>query len=196
MPVPRMFKTFTVGAVLTVFSAFVQPKPFAASEPRINMPFKKMGLTEEQAAAHLLSRFSFGITPGQVKEVVDMGLEKWLQQQMTMNLPDDEVSKRLPVTEYDALTLSNEQNVNTYLNAGQVIRVAAKNNLFNKDSIRNLDKPEYHAQLKAIMDAQGFKPQQELQRQLVNQKIIRAAYGQNQLQEVLTDFWFNHCNAL
>ena len=195
MPVPRMFKTFTVGAVLTVFSAFVQPKPFAASEPRINMPFKKMGLTEEQAAAHLLSRFSFGITPGQVKEVVDMGLEKWLQQQMTMNLPDDEVSKRLPVTEYDALTLSNEQNVNTYLNAGQVIRVAAKNNLFNKDSIRNLDKPEYHAQLKAIMDAQGFKPQQELQRQLVNQKIIRAAYGQNQLQEVLTDFWFNHFNV-
>ncbi len=45
------------------------------------------------------------------------------------------------------------------------------------------------------MDAQGYKAPQELQRQIINQKIVRAAYGQNQLQEVLTDFWFNHFNV-
>ena len=45
------------------------------------------------------------------------------------------------------------------------------------------------------MDAQGYKLPQELQRQIVNQKIVRAAYGENQLQEVLTDFWFNHFNV-
>ena len=28
-----------------------------------------------------------------------------------------------------------------------------------------------------------------------NQKIIRAAYSKNQLQEVMTDFWFNHFNV-
>ena len=189
----RMYKTFTVGAIMTLLSAFAQSS--SKSDTKINMPYKKMGLTQEQAAAHLLGRFSFGATPGQVKEVVDMGLDKWLQQQFDGKLPDDEVAKRLPASEYDALTLTDEQIVNTYLNAGQVIRIAAKNNLYNKDSAKNLDKPEYRAQLKAIMDAQGFKPQQELQRQLVNQKIIRAAYGQNQLQEVLTDFWFNHFNV-
>lgn len=190
----RMYKTFTVGASLTVLSAFVQGN-HSSSDPRINMPYKKMGLTQEQAAAHLLSRFTFGATPGQVKEVVDMGLEKWLQQQLDSKLPDDEVARRLPDSSYDALGMSNEVIVNTYLNAGQVIRIAAKNNLINKDSAKNLDKPEYRAQLKAIMDAQGFKPQQDLQRQLINQKIIRAAYAQNQLQEVLTDFWFNHFNV-
>ena len=38
------------------------------------------------------------------------------------------------------------------------------------------------------MDEQGYKAPQELQRQIVNQKIVRAAYGQNQLQEVLHRF--------
>ena len=190
----RMYKTFTVGAVMTLLSAFVQGN-HSASEPKINMPYKKMGLTQEQAAAHLLGRFTFGTKPGQIKEVVDMGLDKWLQQQLDGNITDEEVARRLPADSYDALAMTNETIVNTYLNAGQIIRIAAKNNLLNKDSIRNLDKPEYRAQLKKLMDEQGYKAPQELQRQIVNQKIVRAAYGQNQLREVLTDFWFNHFNV-
>jgi uncharacterized protein (DUF1800 family) len=188
----RMIKTFTAGAAFTLLSAFSQSH-LSAPEPKINLPYKKMGLTQEQAAAHLLGRFSFGATPGQVKAVANMGLEKWLEQQLEGKLPDDEVNKRL--AGYDALALNNQTIVNTYLNAGQVIRVAAKNNLLDKDSIKSLDKPEYRQQVKQLMDQQGYKPQQELQRQLINQKIIRAAYGQNQLQEVLTDFWFNHFNV-
>lgn len=190
----RMCKTFTVGAAFTLLSAFSQSSS-KHHEPRIHLPYKKMGLTQEQAAAHLLNRFTFGIRPGQVQEVVEMGLDKWLEQQFDGTLPDDEVAKRLPDSEYDALALTNETMVNTYLNTGQIIRVAAKNNLLNKDSVQNFARPEYRAELKKIMDAQGFKAPQELQRQLINQKIIRAAYGQNQLQEVLTDFWFNHFNV-
>ena len=194
MNVRRMYKTFTVGALLTVLSAFVQNSN-SSSEPRINLQYKKMGLNQEQAAAHLLGRFTFGATPGQIKEVVNMGLEKWLQQQLDAKLPDEEVTRRLPADNYEALAMNNETIVNTYLNAGQIIRIAAKNNLLDKDSIRNLDKPEYRQQLKKIMDAQGYKAPQELQRQIINQKIVRAAYGQNQLAEVLTDFWFNHFNV-
>jgi uncharacterized protein (DUF1800 family) len=187
-----MIKTFTGLAVLILLFAFVQAD-YSTPDTRIRLPYKKMGLTDEQAAAHLLGRFTFGATPGQVKAVADMGLDKWLQQQLDGKLPDDEVNKRL--TDYDALVLDNKTIVNTFLNAGQVIRVAAKNGLFDKDSLKNLDKPEYRQQLKQLMDQQGFRPQQELQRQLINQKVIRAAYGQNQLQEVLTDFWFNHFNV-
>ncbi|MCW3088237.1 MAG: hypothetical protein JWQ78_1623, partial [Sediminibacterium sp.] len=177
-----MSKTFLVGAGMTLLSAFSQTDH--PIDTRIRLPYQKAGLTERQAAAHLLSRFSFGARPGEVEEVVKMGLEKWLQQQLDGKLPDEEVARRL--TGYDALALDNETIVNTYLNAGQVIRVAAKNNLLDKDSIKSLDKPEYRLQVKQLMDLQGYKPQQELQRQLINQKIIRAAYGQNQLQEVLT----------
>lgn len=195
MDLRRLYQTFTVGASLTLLSAFVQGSSADTAEPRLNMPYKKMGLTQEQAAAHLLNRFTFGSRPGQVKEVADMGLENWLLQQLDGKQADEEVNRRLPVASYEALAMNNETIVNRYLNAGQIIRVAAKNNLLNKDSVRNLDKPEYREQLKKLMDEQGYKLPQELHRQLVNQKIFRAAYGQNQLQELLTDFWFNHFNV-
>lgn len=195
MDLRRLYKTFTVGACLTLLSAFVQGSSADTSEPRLNMPYKKMGLTPEQAAAHLLNRFTFGTQPGQVKQVVEMGLDNWLLQQLDSRLPDEEVKRRLPAANYEALAMDNETIVNRYLNAGQIIRVAAKNNLLDKDSLRNLDKPEYRAQLKKLMDAQGYQLPQELHRQLINQKVIRAAYGQNQLQELLTDFWFNHFNV-
>ena len=103
----RMYKTFTVGALLTVLSAFVQGSGPSSSELKINMPYKKMGLTQEQAAAHLLNRFTFGTRPGQVKEVVDMGLDKWLQQQLEGKLPDEEVARRLPADRYEALSINN-----------------------------------------------------------------------------------------
>ena len=45
------------------------------------------------------------------------------------------------------------------------------------------------------MQQKGMKPEQELFRQFISQKVLRAAYTNNQLQEVLTDFWFNHFNV-
>lgn len=190
-----MFRSFTVGATLTVATAFVQGNRAPTREIKIHMPYQQMGLTKEQAAAHLLSRFTFGAKPGQVNEVVKMGLENWLEQQLNTTLPDEEVNLRLPADKYEALKMSDQEIVNTYLNPGQIIRLAAKKNLFDKDSVRNLAKPEYRAELKKLMEENGYKPPMELQRQLINQKIIRAAYGNNQLQEVLTDFWFNHFNV-
>ena len=35
----------------------------------------------------------------------------------------------------------------------------------------------------------------DLMNQFINQKILRAVYTNNQLQEVMTDFWFNHFNV-
>ncbi|MDE3253175.1 MAG: DUF1800 domain-containing protein [Bacteroidota bacterium] len=195
MHVNRMFRSFSVGAILTVGSAFVQGNHPTSREMKIRMPYQQMGLTKEQAAAHLLSRFTFGAKPGQVNEVVKMGLENWLEQQLNTIQPDEDVNLRLPADKYEALKMSDQEIVNTYLNPGQIIRLAAKKNLFDKDSIRNLAKPEYRAELKKLMEENGYKPPMELQRQLINQKIIRAAYGNNQLREVLTDFWFNHFNV-
>ncbi|OYW77650.1 MAG: hypothetical protein B7Z27_07935 [Sphingobacteriia bacterium 32-37-4] len=84
--------------------------------------------------------------------------------------------------------------VNTYLNAGQVIRLATRKGIINKDSIKG-DQKEYREQVRLIMEQEGYKPILELHRELVNQKVLSAAYSNNQLQEVLTDFWFNHFNV-
>src|SRR6201996_330171 len=70
-----------------------------------HFPYRQAGLTERQAAAHLLSRFTYGATPGQVDAVVQMGLENWFARQLEAQLPDDSLEQVL--SRYDALELSN-----------------------------------------------------------------------------------------
>jgi len=157
-----------------------------------SIPYKKFGYTPHQAAARLLDRFSFGAKPGQVEAVVSMGLENWLEQQFAANLPNEGLNKRL--ASFKSLALTNDTIVNTYLNAGQVIRLATRKGIINRDSIKG-DPKEYREQVRVIMEQEGYKPILELHRELVNQKVLSAAYSNNQLQEVLTDFWFNHFNV-
>jgi uncharacterized protein (DUF1800 family) len=163
------------------------------SEQRLQMPYKKEGLTEREAAEHLLSRLSFGARPGEVEKVLAIGLEKWVQQQLEHALPDAALEKKL--AGYDALALDNETIVNTYLNAGQVVRMMQKNGTLSKDSMAKLEKADYRKDLLKLMQEKGLKLPQELNRQLVAQKLIRAVYSENQLQELMTDFWFNHFNV-
>lgn len=46
----------------------------------------------------------------------------------------------------------------------------------------------------AYYQENNLRPPQFLLQELQAQKIIRAAYSERQLQEVMTDFWFNHFN--
>jgi uncharacterized protein (DUF1800 family) len=169
---------------------------FISGAPLVRVPYKfpwrQAGLTERQAAAHLLSRFTYGATPGQIDAVVRQGLENWWAQQLAADLPDDSLEALL--RPYDALQLSNEQVVNLYPRMGQVAKMAIWEGVVNKDSIKT-DRKEYREMIRAYMAEKGYKPEQELFRQFICQKILRAAYSNNQLQEVMTDFWFNHFNV-
>jgi uncharacterized protein (DUF1800 family) len=183
-------KRSIVVTLLIISTAFI---PADESTINIRMPYQQAGLTKEQAAAHLLNRFSFGIQPGQIQEVVKMGLENWLQQQLEASLPDTELEKRL--NGFDALKMSNEEIVNHYLTPAQIIRLGVQEKIIRNDSLSNTDREKYRQELAKVMRASGVKPVQELHRQLVNQKVLRAIYSNNQLKEVLTDFWFNHFNV-
>src|SRR5579864_5811403 len=75
-------------------------------------PYRKVGLTERQAAEHLLDRFTYGATPGQIDAVMKMGLENWFRQQLEAGLPDDSLNIRL--NRYDAINLSNTDVCRVY----------------------------------------------------------------------------------
>ena len=164
-----------------------------SNEQRLQMPYRKEGLSEREAAEHLLGRLSFGGRPGDIEKLMAMGLDKWVLQQLEQSLPDAELGKRL--SGYDALALNNETIVNRYLNAGQVLRMMQKNGTLSRDSMAKLEKADYRKDLLNLMQEKGLKLPQELNRQLVAQKLIRAVYSENQLQELMTDFWFNHFNV-
>ena len=163
------------------------------SDQRLQMPYKKEGLTEREAAEHLLSRLSFGGRPGEVEKLLAKGLDKWVLQQLEQSLPDTDLEKRL--SGYDALSLDNQTIVNTYLNAGQVVRMMQKKGTVSRDSMAKLEKDDYRKDVLKLMQEKGLKLPQELNRQLIAQKLIRAVYSENQLQELMTDFWFNHFNV-
>ncbi len=165
--------------------AFIQPAP--------KMPYKKAGLTEQEAALHLLNRFTFGPKPGQVEEVVKQGLENWFLEQLQPAKDNEKV--RVKLSSYTALSMPTDSIVNTYLQPAQLLRLAIAKGYIDKDSVDKTDRPAYREALKKLQADYGFRPLQELQRELINQKVIRAVYSDAQLQEVLTDFWFNHFNV-
>jgi uncharacterized protein (DUF1800 family) len=160
--------------------------------PFQQFPWKQAGLTDRQAAAHLISRFTYGVKPGQIDGVVQMGLESWFVQQLDASVPDDSLEQRL--SRYDALELSNEEVAATYPRNGQVVRMAIRDGVIDKDSVK-ADRKEYRDALFNYMQQKGLKREQELFRQFFCQKVLRAAYSENQLREVMTDFWFNHFNV-
>ncbi len=157
-------------------------------------PYKRAGLTERQAAEYLVDRFTYGATPGEVDSIMKTGLEAWFSQQLEANLPDDSLNKRLAA--YNAINLTNTEVCHTYP-PGFVIRtLAIKDSAISKDSVdKAVDKKAFNAQIQAYMDKKGFKSDQDLYKQFIDQHILRAVYSHNQLREVLTDFWFNHFNV-
>jgi uncharacterized protein (DUF1800 family) len=181
-----------LGIVVMLLGGHFMLSSFVGDAPAYKFPWRQVGLTERQAAAHLLSRFSYGAMPGQVDAVMQEGLENWWAKQLAADLPDDTLEALL--RRYDALQLTNEQVVNLYPRLGQVAKMAIRDGVVNKDSIKT-DRREYREMIRAYMSEKGYKPEQDLFRQFICQKILRAAYSNNQLQEVLTDFWFNHFNV-
>lgn len=188
----KIFKPLVFFSLLFLISSFHTPAP-VPGETAFSFPYKEAGLTKQQAAAHLLSRFTFGAKPGEVEQVAGMGLEKWFRQQLEGKLPEDSLQQYLQ--NYDALRMSNEQIVATFPKGGQIIRMAVRDGLISKDSVQQAGKKEYRQLLAPYLQQKGYKPEAELFRQLINQKILRAAYSNNQLKELLTDFWFNHFNV-
>jgi uncharacterized protein (DUF1800 family) len=177
----------------------------AHSEPEtplaVHMPWKQAGLTERQAASHLLNRFAFGPRPGEVDAVVKLGLDRWLERQLGAALPDGKVQEDL--RELPALGMTTAQIFKTYPPAG-VILVQAKQAGIIPDDVKkgDLKKKENEDQRNALKEKvmafaaeQGYRPEKELLGQLMTQKLVRAVESENQLAEVMTDFWYNHFNV-
>jgi uncharacterized protein (DUF1800 family) len=179
---------FLIGIPL-IFSSFYN-RHGAADVP--SFPYEQAGLTKQQAAAHLLSRFTFGATPGQVDAVASQGLERWFSEQLEAKLPDDSLNKVLE--KFDGLRLSNEEVINKYPNVHLVDQLAVKSGIVIKDSTRT-NRQVYKKILADFMAKNDLRQQKELYRDLINQKVLKASYSHNQLQEVMTSFWFNHFNV-
>src|SRR5262249_9009927 len=117
---------------------------------------------------HLLNRIAFGPRPGDVVRIQEVGFEKYFEQQLHPDRIEDNAAEA---------RLAN-------LNSLQM-RTA--------DLYDRYRPPRQARQLQMRPMFQNV-PQQILQ-ELQAQKVIRAVHSERQLQEVMTDFWFNHFNV-
>lgn len=182
-----------VTVTVLALSAFIPQEP-PGGKSGFHMPYAEVGLTERQAAAHLLNRFTFGATPEDVDQATRMGLEKWFLEQLDGKITDPDLASRLST--YDALNKTNAEVLAQFPRPFRLYEEAKQAGYINPGTDPNDKKsPEVREGIRKYMVAKGYRPQQELFRQFFAQKIIRAAYAKNQMHEVLTDFWFNHFNV-
>ena len=173
------------------------------------LPWSDAGLSEREAAAHLLDRFAFGARPGEVDQVVAMGLEVWLEKQLAANQPDPVVEQRL--AGYRTLGMSARDLKQTYPIFFRIRRQAERAGVVSSDTRRPGREPSSPStpgqgrpgganreDMRKVLDFAerlGYRPLPELIDELTGQKLYRALYSEDQLREVLTDFWFNHFNV-
>lgn len=168
-------------------------------------------LTEEQKIAHLLNRTGFGLRPGDIERVRAMGVDKYLDQQLHPERIDDAATEaRLKRLESLHMTIAEiyEKYPQPNLIANQLgigkKQQSKQNDQMNPnaqsgannqaDEAIDLNKRENRQMVMAYYREHGLKLPAMLLGDLMEQKIIRGVYSERQLQEVMTDFWFNHFN--
>ena len=159
-------------------------------------PWETSGLTEEETARHLLDRFAFGPRPGDIATVLAMGPEAWFEAQLGGEIPDGELEDALEP--FRTLDLSIVEITRTYPNPGVVtnraLAWARQNGIITQAEQDDLTNQEINQIRAEYMETYGIRSQNELTGELMAHKLVRAVYSENQLEEVLADFWFNHFN--
>jgi uncharacterized protein (DUF1800 family) len=174
VPVPLAPPFVLVNIPLRVRASNVEP--LAAAERSIPSPVavtkgKSVRLTEDQKLLHLLNRITFGPRPGDVEHVKRMGILAFLDEQLQPDSIDDsQLESRLSVLPTQRMT------------SAELYQFYPPQNAVDERAKQPNPPPIFG------------RPQQMIG-EMIQQKLVRAVSSNRQLQEVMTDFWFNHFNV-
>jgi uncharacterized protein (DUF1800 family) len=162
--------------------------PAQAIDPAFKGKLPISELSEKEAILHALNRLGYGPRPGDSERVKRMGLENWIGLQLhPEKISEPALQARL--AQLPAANLNSQQLLAAYPQPD----VAAKKMGISVEEYRKQMDAEAHP-------PQGVRPKpsklpQEALSELQQAKALRAIYGERQLQEQLTGFWFNHFNV-
>jgi uncharacterized protein (DUF1800 family) len=185
--------------------------PGAASE-RIALDKKFKGklpiteLTEDEAILHAMNRLAYGPRPGDVDQVRQMGLEKWIEQQLHPETIND-ADLNLRLQRYPTLEMSSKRLLEEFPRPDQNAKQQGLTKEQAKEQYEQRQKAkqqEAESQIIVTGNDNLDKAQQQLAKlqgpnriiaELSMAKVDRAVYSNRQLQAVMEDFWFNHFNV-
>jgi len=152
---------------------------------------------EEQKITHVLNRVAFGARPGDAQRVHKMGIRAYIEEQLHPDRISDALADER-VAALDSLTMGRSELFNEFPDRQQVIRQLGirpnqKNNS-NPSVSDQQNQAQTRAKVQQFMTENMLKRPQQLLQQLISNRIVRGVHSERQLQEVMTDFWFNHFN--
>ena len=163
-------------------------------------------LTEDEAILHAMNRLAYGPRPGDVAQIRQTGLEKWIEQQLHPETIND-ADLNLRLQRYPSLDMSSKHLLEEFPRPDQNAKQQGLTKEQAKDQYeRQLKAKQQEAQSQIIVTGNDNldKAQQQLAKlqgpgriiaELSMAKVDRAVYSNRQLQAVMEDFWFNHFNV-
>ncbi len=131
--VEAAFAAAVIAILFLLLCSAVAPSASAGKEKRnsvageIALPKKFKGklpiteLTEDEAISHALNRLAYGPRPGDVERIRQMGLEKWVDQQLNPDSIDDSaLDARL--RKYPTLKMSSKELLEEFPQPNQAAR--------------------------------------------------------------------------
>jgi uncharacterized protein (DUF1800 family) len=100
----------------------------AGKKPKQDPALKGLPITElsaDEAILHALNRLAYGPRPGDVERVRQMGLAKWIEQQLNPNSVDDKAMEAR-LTDYPTLRMSSAKLIDEYPQPKQAEKQAEK----------------------------------------------------------------------
>ena len=122
---------------------------------------------------HLLNRLTLGIRPGEIDRLQQIGVDRYIQQQLN---PDSIVEAPIVTERLASLDAANLSPVE----------------LFQRyNPHRQVDGQKPIAAINKLQQQQA----RQVTNQAIEARLWRSIYSDRQLQEVMVDFWYNHFNV-
>jgi uncharacterized protein (DUF1800 family) len=139
-------------------------------------------LTGPDSALHVLNRLAFGPRPGDIAAVSHLGVESWIESQVRADLPEP----LLPTLEQDfqVLTIDADEMAQRAVALARERRAARRN-----------EGEGGGGQGRTPMQSGPDSPRR-LAGEFEQVAVVRAVVAENQLREVMVDFWTNHFNVV
>src|ERR1051326_3988205 len=189
----------TVALILLLL--LTQPVVFAQKQHR--------SLTEDQRILHVLNRLGFGARPGDVERVKAMGLDNYINQQLSPEKISDSAAES-KLAELTTLNMTTAELYGKFPQPGQLLRQLQARGMLPAESEMKPDAPKNNQTqppgnpldneknreaIQKYYRENGLQRPERIITELQASRILRAVYSERQLQEVMVDFWTNHFNV-
>ena len=172
---------------------------FAVSPVRAESRAK---LTQNQKVLHLLNRIGFGPTNKDIDLVNRIGIKRYIDRQLNAS---NEMDRELiaALDRYPILEMSTEDIFKKYPNPGALLRRLSGGRQaqaqMQNDSMSEMEQQQARrqrrSQLREIYRKYNLRPANQIMQEVQSARILRAVNSDNQLEEVMVDFWANHFNV-